>query len=231
MFLDFYNDDNTFNSDVVANQYMYGSFMISIKANVKGENSYFPKGTWCTTSNYNQDPYCLESPGNFIPIQNYMFYFKEGSILPLQDAFGKAYPEGKVVYTTKDLIGIPLDLHMNIMTDDTGIFHSRGQLLLSSDSHDDNPHCYIEIMHNGDTVNFEMTVGRDINECHYEGYKVGRLLIYNPKIFTYGTATINGDQSLSVSLHPGAKGDYSTFDFTTLTKKLNWYEVVLIKFS
>lgn len=83
-----------------------------------------------------------------------MFFFAPGSILPLQDAFGVAYPEKILVNTTKDLIDLPVDLHMNIYVDDTGLFHSRGQLLFANDSHDDNPHCYIEIIHNEDTINF-----------------------------------------------------------------------------
>lgn len=61
LFLDFPSDDSTFNPDVIKNQYMYGSFMVSIKANVKGEGSYFPNSTWCTVSNYNMDPLCIET--------------------------------------------------------------------------------------------------------------------------------------------------------------------------
>lgn len=62
LFMDF-DDDTAFNNEVVKNQYMYGDFMISIKANVKGENSYFPASTWCTTHNFNADPDCFNSTG------------------------------------------------------------------------------------------------------------------------------------------------------------------------
>lgn len=108
---------------------------------------------------------------------------------------------------------------MNIMTDGTkDLFFSRGSLLFSNDTHDDNPHCYVEIIHNGDTVNFEMTVGRDINECKYDGYKVGRLLIYNPKVFKpYNRAVINGNDTLAAVLLPGVNEHYSSFDFTKLS--------------
>lgn len=63
LFFDFSDDETTFNTEVVKNQYMYGDFMISIKANQKGENTYFPRSTWCTTHNYNADPDCFNSTG------------------------------------------------------------------------------------------------------------------------------------------------------------------------
>lgn len=64
--MDFYNDDKTFSNDVIQNQYMYGDFLVSIQANQKGVGTYFPAGTWCTTSNYNADPLCLNSTGQSI---------------------------------------------------------------------------------------------------------------------------------------------------------------------
>ena len=42
------------------------------------------------------------------------------------------------------------------------ITYSRGQILFYSDEHDDDPYCYVEIIHNEDVVSFELVVGRDI---------------------------------------------------------------------
>jgi len=75
---------------------------------------------------------------------------------------------------------------MNIKTDITGeLFFSRGALLYYGEEKEDNPHCYVEMVHNGDTINFDLKVGRDINECKYKGYQAGRIYIYNPNIFKY----------------------------------------------
>lgn len=112
LFFDFYNDPNSFSTDVIKNQYMYGDFLISIKANVKGENTYFPAGTWCSTHNFNSDPLCFFSTGMSTQIQQRMFFFKSGSILPLQSVFGKDYGN-KPVNTTHDLNYIPIDFHIN----------------------------------------------------------------------------------------------------------------------
>ena len=128
---------------------MYGDFLVSIKANVKGENTYFPIATWCTTHSYAADPDCFNSTGISTQLSQRLFYFKSGSIIPLQSVFGKdSYAGTKPVNTTKDLVNLPIDIHINPQwTTDGSVLFSKGALLYYSDQHDEDPHCYVEINH------------------------------------------------------------------------------------
>ena len=206
--------------------------MVSIKANVKGENTYFPKSYWCSTHNFNADPYCFQSTGVSTQVSQRLFYFKQGSILTLQDAFGKEY--GVVVDNTKQLVDVPLDFHISPMkTDDGSVIFSNGALLYYSDDEDVDTHCYVEIIHSNDKINFVLKVGRDISDCHFPGYRAGKLYIYNPTIFPYKNVKVNGDEKLVAVLQPGVNQFYKYFDLYSMksTTPLNWYDIDQIEFS
>lgn len=96
--------------------------------------------------------------------------------------FGKDYPN-PIANTTKDLVNYPVDLHINpnvIASPEGNFIFSDGAILYYSDESDDDPHCYVNIIHRDDHINFELVVGRDIFDCKYPGYKAGRIYIYNP---------------------------------------------------
>lgn len=137
----------------------------------------------------------------------------------------------KITNTTKDLINLPIDLHMNIESDATGdLFFSRGSLLLYTDDSDYDPHCYIEMIHNGDTVHFELKVGRTIEECKYQGYTAGRVYIYNPAIFKYTQVKVNDDDSKIVPLLPGVNQHYKYFEIFKINGQLSWYDIFFMQF-
>ena len=137
--------------------------MNSIKGFQKGESTYFPAGTWCSINNPHADPQCFTTTGEPKTLQQRLFYFSDASILPLQDAFGLTLDTHRPVNNTHDLQDYPIDLHINPRLD--GVLHSQGAFLYYDNVDDDLPHCFVEIIHNGAFINFQMRVGRDINEC------------------------------------------------------------------
>ena len=84
IFFDHPQDQETYMAQTIKTQYMYGHFMVTIKGSEEGHYTYYPKGTWCTTFNYNHDPDCFTlSTGSTKSIGKKIFYFREASILPL----------------------------------------------------------------------------------------------------------------------------------------------------